>query len=110
MNCPDCGALVELRVLRGPFERRRVPWLVDPDGSGMRRHFCPPPEIESEQWDICTCGGRYVRVNGGDRLNLDYTPHACPKAEPAPTQRQRIPSIEAAPRPALAEVGMEIPR
>lgn len=94
MNCPDCGAPVELKVHRAPGDRRRYPpYLVDADGSGMRRHFCAPPEPELVQWDRCDCGAVYGRVNGGPRLDMrTWELHICPASKPTPTDPVRIPS------------------
>lgn len=85
MKCPSCGAPVEWKRMRSPFERRQRGWYVDADGSGMRRHVCEPEPLEVVQWDRCECGAVYGRVNGGPRLDMrTWELHQCPKAAPTP--------------------------
>lgn len=92
MTCPDCGTPVELKVLREPGERRR-PFLVDAEGSGFRRHYCPPPELDTEQIDRClTCRAWYLRINSGERLDLaTRTPHVCQPVAPVAPPRMPDP-------------------
>jgi hypothetical protein len=76
VKCRGCATEVE-------YSARGV--LVDMDGSGMRKHFCPPEAISCEQWDIHTCGQRYVRIDGGELLNwITLEPHVCAAPEPTP--------------------------
>lgn len=112
MNCGDCGTPVELKVMREPGERRR-PFLVDADGSGMRRHWCPPPGLDSETYDVCSCGRAYVRINRGERLNLDRkTPHVCVPAKPEKPSRMPDPprQVSVDPPPVKPFPGLPIPR
>ena len=97
MNCPDCATPVE-------YSGRGV--LVDLEGSGMRRHFCPAAAPEREVWDSCLeCGGLWIRIGGGPRLDMaTRQPHACPKVEPETPPRMPEP-----PRPTIKEGNGTVP-
>lgn len=100
VTCPDCGTPVELKVMREPGERRR-PFLVDADGSGMRRHWCPPPEVERETFDTCnSCGALWVRFGDGPRLDMvTHQPHVCPTLAPVTPPRMPDPPRRASEQP-----------
>lgn len=66
--------------------------------------YCPGPELDTEQIDTCDCGAWYVRINGGQKLDIaTREPHTCPT--PAPVSPPRMPEP---PRPVLN--GIPIPR
>lgn len=95
MTCPDCGTQVE-------YSGRGV--LVDREGTGMRRHFCPPEPFAVEQWDICDCGERYVRINRGQKLELDSRElHVCCPVKPAAAPVRQV-TVERPPTPSKLRI------
>lgn len=102
MKCPWCDAEVYQTARYGLYDVDRY-----------RAHYCvqePLPEPEREVWDTCIgCGGLWVRFGDGPRPDMESRqPHVCPVATPPPTAH-RNGSVEPPSKPALAEVGMDIP-
>lgn len=74
MTCPDCGTAVYM-TRYGPYEVERYVHHYCADHTG--------PELDTAQIDRCDCGTWYVRINGGEKLDLAArTPHVCQPVAP----------------------------